>query len=133
MKKIISIILVLALCLSCCFALAACSDDSDTRKQSREESRSEEYRREAKAEVAKSSFSVVMETYNGFITIKGYGMTITDSTTIQDVMGFLEAEGQTVTVEHLNTTLTFLGACKATDTGYYVISDGVEWFDYYAA
>lgn len=91
------------------------------------------YRDEAKAEVAKSSFSAVMESYNGYVTIKGTGMTINDTTTIAQVIDFLDGEGQTVTVDHLNTGLTFLGACEAAASGYYVISDSVTWLDYYAA
>ena len=136
MKKIISIILVLVICLSCCFVLSACSDDSDTRKRSREEARRdehEEYRREAKAEVAKSNFSAVMESYNGYVIIKGRGMSINEYTTIQDVIDFLDAEGQTVTVDHLNTSLTFLSACEERVSGYYTMRDDVEWYDYYAA
>lgn len=94
------------------------------------------YREEAQAEVAKSSFSAVMESYNGYVTIKGTGMgdDLTATTTIKQVIDWLTSEGQIVTVDHLNTDLTFLGACEAQASGYYVIkSTGVTWADYYKA
>lgn len=124
MKRIISIILVIVLCLTCCFALTACSDDEDNEAVSRREEMKN-------AESAKLSFSAVMESYNGYVTIKGSSMDITDNTTIQDVIDFLRGEGQIVTVDHLDTSLAFIEGCQQHASGLYVIKDGVEWHKFY--
>lgn len=91
------------------------------------------YRDEAKAEVAKSSFSAVMESYNGYVTITGTEMTTISTAKISEVIAFLDAEGQAVTVDHLNLDLTFSGAATQAASGYWVIADNVTWLDYYAA
>ena len=90
------------------------------------------YRDDAQREVAKSSFSAVMESYNGYVTIKGETMDITDTTTIKQVMDWLTTKGATVTVDHLDTTQSFKSAVTAAGS-FYVIADGVEWLDYYEA
>lgn len=132
MKKIVSIILAMLLCVGLCLAFTVCSDNSDDSENNKAASRREERENELHAETAKTYFSAVMESYNGFLTIKGSGMDVTSRTTIGDVINFLEAEGVTVTIKNLNTTLTFLSACEEMSSGYYVIKDNVDWLDYYA-
>ena len=84
-----------------------------------------------KAEAARSSFSTVMESYNGFVTVKGYRMDIDEQTRIQDVLDFLDAEGQTVVVDNLNTSLTFFSGCYLSEDGYYHMRTDIDWHNYY--
>ena len=131
MKKIISIILALALCLSCCFALAACKDDSDKNREKSINDKYDEYRRETEAEIAKTYFSALTDTYNALIVIEGNGISINEDTTIQEVMDFLEAEGRPVVIEHLNTSLAFLDGCYEEDSGTYSLRTDIDWHDFY--
>lgn len=97
------------------------------------EDRLEEYRKEAKAEVAKSSYSAVMETVNGYMTIKGeFPITITEQTTIKQVMDALAAEDCPVTTDHLDDSKLFLDYCEVSN-GYYCIRTLSidEWFELY--
>lgn len=123
MKKVISLILTLVLCLSCCLAFVACSDEDKNTSVS-----------PGQAEAAKQSFLSLIETYNGLITIYGTEMNITADTTIQSVVDFVKTEGgQTVAVEHLDTSRHFLDACQKGANGYYELRTDVDWSNYYKA
>lgn len=94
------------------------------------------YRDDAKREVAKSSFSAVMESYNGYVTINGEGTTIDAQTTIGDIVTFLSGKGANVTTDHLELTKPFIGAAKEADSGYYIIDGSgtdFDWLTYYKA
>ena len=113
MKKIISIALILALCCAC---FSGCSYFT--------------YRNESKAEVVKSSFCAVMESYNGYMTITNQRMELKPTTTVREVVDFLKAEGITVTLEYIDTSMLFLDGCVQVN-GYYQLRADVDWLEYY--
>ena len=118
MKKVISIILVLGLCLSSCFVLTACSEEDSTVSPEQ-------------AAAAESYFFALMESYNGLVLIKGSEMNITDNTTIQDVIDFIENEGQVVIADNLDTSRPFLSACQQDSAGHYTLRTDVDWRNFY--
>lgn len=127
MKRIISIILVILICVGSCFMLTACSGVIAGKAVEAYN----EYDRESKMEAAKSSFSAVMESYNGYITIKGEcPLEIGSQTTIQQVMDAMEENGQKVTVEYIDTSRRFLDYCEVQPSGYYTIKDGITTEDW---
>lgn len=117
MKKIISIILVLVLCLGCCVALSGCS--TATPQQ---------------AEAAKTSFLAIMEGYNAVVMLKGAQMDITANTTIQEVVDFTQnITNDTYVYEYIDMSLPFLGACQKSANGYYELRTDVDWREFYKA
>lgn len=126
MKKIISIILAIVICIVGCFMFTACSNEEDLLKISVQE----EYIKESKIEVARSSFSAVMDSLNGFIIIEDEcPLEIDLDTTIQQVMDAVE----NVTVDHIDTSERFLDYCEWVDPGYYSLksTNGVDWLELY--
>ena len=128
MKKVISIILALVLCLGCCFALSACSDGESETNGTTTGTVSEN-----QAEVAKVEFGTLVDTYNGVIMIKGSEMEITADTTIQEVIDFTKDISGTIVLEHLDTSRTFLSACQKNEGGYYEVKTDVDWGNYFKA
>lgn len=127
MKKIISIVLAVMVCLGCCFALSACSNgDSETNGTTTGTVS------ESQATVAKEEFNALVNCYNGVIVIKGSEMEITADTTIQEVINFTEEISGTIVLEHLDTSRTFLSACQKNEGGYYEVKTDVDWKDYFS-
>ena len=102
------------------------------------------YKDNAKAEVAKTSFSSVMESYNGYITVNnGAGYTGIADATVGEVAGFLLKNGANITTDHLDLDAPFANGATLVN-GYYILKadvtakdgqDNVEydcWLDFYA-
>lgn len=87
------------------------------------------YKKEASAEVARTSFATIMESYNGYITIKGAPAAAEDPTggSAQDVADFLADHGSAVTFDHFDAeNASFLEFCDKEDTGYYTMKTTEE-------
>jgi len=76
------------------------------------------YRDDARREVAKSSFSAIMESYNGLVTIKGsdYALADIDTKTVADVIAHLEDNDLEVAADRLDPNVIF-GAYAETAVG----------------
>ena len=91
------------------------------------------YQEQARAEVAKSSASAVMESYNGYVLIDGGEIADIENLSFEEVINALTAEGVAVTVDHLNLEKTFGDACELKN-GNYVLKnlDTADWAELYA-
>lgn len=93
------------------------------------------YRDDAKREVAKSSFSAIMESYNGLVTIKGadYAMDDIATATVADVIAHLQNNDLEVAADRLDTGVTFSDYAETAVGDLWQIqkSPAADWLDAY--
>ncbi len=93
------------------------------------------YRDDAKREVAKSSFSAVMESYNGLITIKGseYALDGIETATVAQVIEHLADNDLEVATDRLDTGVTFTDYAETAVGDLYQIKQNgtADWLDAY--
>lgn len=133
MKKIISIALVLILCLSCCFAFAACSDDT----KADDVSETKIFDEKTKQKIAKICLEEIVSGFNAHIELF-YDVDktplFTDKTTIKDIIDVLVDSGETIVYAYLDEDAYFLSICEKEEYSYltYQIRDDIEISSYYS-
>ncbi|MBR5773832.1 MAG: prepilin-type N-terminal cleavage/methylation domain-containing protein [Clostridia bacterium] len=93
------------------------------------------YRDDAKREVAKSSFSAIMESYNGLVTIKGDDAVLADieTKTVADVIEHLKDFECNVAADRLDTGVIF-GTYAETAVGdlFQIVKEpATDWLEAY--
>lgn len=93
------------------------------------------YRDDAKREVAKSSFSAIMESYNGLVTIKGsdYAMEDISTATVEKVIEHLVNNDLEVAADRLDPSILFTDYAEpAVGDLYQIIKEpAADWLDAY--
>ena len=122
MKKVVSFVLSLVLCIGLCSMLSGCSPLFLNLHPNNSEER---------IATAKSEFNAVMDSLNSKIAFYDFSPEIDSDTTIQQVVDMVRDHGGDFIVYNIKTDKPFLDYCELSPVGFYIIKDDAQWLEIY--
>ena len=124
MKKVVSFVLSLVLCIGLSSMLSGCSQFYFFNLHP--------YNTEERIATAKSGFCAVMDSLNSKIAFYDVSPEIDSDTTIQQVVDMVRDYGGDYIVYNIKTDKPFLDYCELSPVGFYIIKDDAQWLEIYS-